>query len=282
MSKKILLLSSVIFLSSCATTNISELGDKFLDLINPSDDATEVAMLSGEETLIAMDEAGGFTIDELEELSNDELIAIAREKGLEDLILLDEDGNLLNRDQIINAIVESAALLESKSEELESMSDDELIEVAVAKGLTEQIVLDADGNLANREELVEALLESAAATEAAISEFGNNADSFTLYFACDDTEIDEVATRTIIQHANFMQENPSVNLRLEGHADERGTREYNLALGENRALSVKEVLGLYNLDDRIIVVSYGEESPILTGSNEEAWEKNRRVEFSYY
>ena len=64
--------------------------------------------------------------------------------------------------------------------------------------------------------------------------------------------------------------------------DERGTREYNLALGENRALSVKEVLGLYNLDDRIIVVSYGEESPILTGSNEEAWEKNRRVEFSYY
>ena len=282
MSKKILLLSSVIFLSSCATTNISELGDKFLDLINPSDAATEEAVLGGEETLVAMDQTGGFTIDELEALSNDELIAIAQEKGLEDLILLDEDGNLLNRDQIINAIVESAALLESKSDELGSMSDDELIEVAVAKGLSEEIVLDADGNLANRDELIEALVENAAATEAAISEFGNNADSFTLYFAYDDTEIDEVATRIIIQHANFMQSNPSVNLRLEGHADERGTREYNLALGENRALSVKEVLGLYNLDDRIIVVSYGEEQPILTGSNEEAWEKNRRVEFVYY
>ena len=125
MSKKILLLSSVIFLSSCATTNISELGDKFLDLINPSDAATEEAVLGGEETLVAMDQTGGFTIDELEALSNDELIAIAKEKGLEDLILLDEDGNLLNRDQIINAIVESAALLESKSDELESMSDDE-------------------------------------------------------------------------------------------------------------------------------------------------------------
>ena len=282
MSKKILLLSSVIFLSSCATTNISELGDKFLDLINPSDAATEEAVLGGEETLVAMDQTGGFTIDELEALSNDELIAIAQEKGLEDLILLDEDGNLLNRDQIINAIVESAALLESKSDELESMSDDELIEVAVAKGLSEEIVLDADGNLANRDELIEALVENAAATEAAISEFGNNADSFTLYFAYDDTEIDEVATRIIIQHANFMQSNPSVNLRLEGHADERGTREYNLAIGENRALSVKEVLGLYNLDDRIIVVRYGEEQPILTGSNEEAWEKNRRVEFVYY
>jgi peptidoglycan-associated lipoprotein len=282
MSKKILLLSSVIFLSSCATTNISELGDKFLDLINPSDAATEEAILGGEETLVAMDQTGGFTIDELEALSNDELIAIANEKGLEDLILLDEDGNLLNRDQIINAIVESAALLESKTDALESMSDDELIEVAVAKGLSEEIALDADGNLTNREELIEALVENAAVTEAAISEFGNNADSFILYFAYDDTEIDEVATRIIIQHANFMQSNPSVNLRLEGHADERGTREYNLALGENRALSVKEVLGLYNLDDRIIVVSYGEEQPILTGSNEEAWEKNRRVEFVYY
>ena len=282
MSKKILLLSSVIFLSSCASTNISELGDKFLDLINPSDVATEEAMLSGEETLVASDETGGFTIDELEQLSNDELIAITMEKGLEDLILLDADGNLLNRDQIINAIIESGELLSNKTEELNEMSDDELMEVAVAKGLVDEIVLDADGNLENKEELIEAILESAAVTEAVISEFGNQAESFTLYFAYDDTEMDEVATRIIIQHANFMQNNPSINVRLEGHADERGTREYNLALGENRALSVKEVLGLYNLNDRIIVVSYGEEDPVLTGSNEEAWEKNRRVELIYY
>ena len=281
MSKKILLLSSVIFLSSCATTNISELGDKFLDLINPSDAPTESIDLS-EEALVMTTDGGEFSISDLEVLSNDELIAIAKEKGLEDLILLDEDGNLLNREQIINAIVESGALLESRSDELESMSDDELIEVAVAKGLGDEIELDVDGNLANKEELIEAILETAAATEAAISEFGNQAESFTLYFAYDDTEIDEVATRIIIQHANFMQNNPSVNLRLEGHADERGTREYNLALGENRALSVKEVLGLYNLDDRIIVVSYGEEDPVLTGSNEAAWEKNRRVELVYY
>ena len=281
MSKKILLLSSVIFLSSCATTNISELGDKFLDLINPSDAPTESIDLSEDELVMTTD-GGEFSISDLEVLSNDELIAIAKEKGLEDLILLDEDGNLLNREQIINAIVESGALLESRSDELESMSDDELIEVAVAKGLGDEIELDADGNLANKEELIEAILESAAATEAAISEFGNQAESFTLYFAYDDTEIDEVATRIIIQHANFMQNNPSVNLRLEGHADERGTREYNLALGENRALSVKEVLGLYNLDDRIIVVSYGEEDPVLSGSNEAAWEKNRRVELVYY
>jgi peptidoglycan-associated lipoprotein len=281
MSKKILLLSSVIFLSSCATTNISELGDKFLDLINPSDEASESADLR-EEVLVLSDENGGFSIDELEQLSNDELIAIAKEKGLEDLILLDSDGNLQNRDQIINAILDSAELLESKSDELGSLSDDAIMEIAMAKGMEDQIIYDEDGNLANREELIEALVGSSAASEALINEFKNTSDSFVLYFAYDDTEIDEAATRTIIQHANFMQNNPSVSLRLEGHADERGTREYNLALGENRALSVKEVLGLHNLDDRVLVVSYGEESPILTGSNEEAWEKNRRVEFSYY
>ena len=282
MSKKILLLSSVIFLSSCAATNISELGDKFLDLINPSDAATEQADLGGDTTLVAIDENGGFTIDELEQLSNDELIAIAKEKGLGDLIVLDADGNLQNRDQIINAIVESGDLLDGKTAELESLSDDALIEMINSKGMGDLIVLDADGNLANRDELIQALMDDAAAMLAIIENFKNSSDSFILYFDYDDTEIDEESTRKIIEHANFMQDNPSLSLRLEGHADERGTREYNLALGENRALSVKEVLSLYNLDDRILVVSYGEESPVMVGSNELAWEENRRVEFSYY
>jgi peptidoglycan-associated lipoprotein len=282
MSKKILLLSSVIFLSSCGANNISELGDKFLDLINPSDAATEQADLGGDEILIAMDENGGFTISELEQLSNDDLIAIAKEKGLGDLIVLDADGNLQNRDQIINAIVESGDLLDGKTAELELLSDDALIEMANSKGMGDMVILDADGNLANRDELINALMDDAAALLAIIKNFKDSSGSFTLYFSYDDTEIDEVSTRTIIEHANFMQDNPSVSLRLEGHADERGTREYNLALGENRALSVKEVLGLYNLDDRITVVSYGEESPVLYGSSEEAWKKNRRVEFSYY
>ena len=143
-------------------------------------------------------------------------------------------------------------------------------------------ILDEDGNLQNRDELVETLVEGAAETESAVAELEKVGGSFVLYFAYDDTEIDEKATRVIIEHANFMQNNPSVRLRLEGHADERGTREYNLALGENRALSVKEVLGLYNLEDRVVVVSYGEERPVAIGQNEEAWQKNRRVEFVYY
>ena len=280
MSKKILLLSSVIFLSSCAATNISELGDKFLDLINPSDAPAEVADLS--EQVLVLSDDGGFTVAELEQLSNDELIAIAKEKGLEDMIVLDADGNLQNREQLINAIIESGDLMDGKSAELESLSDDALIEMAIAKGLGDMIELDADGNLLNRDELESALMADAAKVMAVIEEFKNSGTSFILYFDYDDTGIDEVATRSIIEHANFMQNNPSVNVRLEGHADERGTREYNLALGENRALAVQEVLELYNLEDRIMVVSYGEEQPVLVGSNEEAWEENRRVEFSYY
>ena len=285
MSKKILLITSVIFLSSCASTNIQELGDKFLDLINPSDAPAEVADLS-EQVLVLSGESGGFTEEELETLSNDELIELAREKGLEDKLVLDADGNLQNRDEIIKALVESEALSEAlkegATEELEALSNDALVEIAQAKGLEDKIILDEDGNLQNRDELIEALVEGAAETESAVAELEKVGGSFTLYFAYDDTEIDEAATRVIIEHANFMQNNPSVRLRLEGHADERGTREYNLALGENRALSVKEVLGLYNLEDRVVVVSYGEEQPVEIEHNEEAWEKNRRVEFVYY
>jgi len=281
MSKKILLITSVIFISSCAATNIQELGDKFLDLINPSDTPAEVTDLS-EQVLVLDAENGGFTEEELETLSNDELIELAKEKSLEDILLLDADGNLLNRDQVIKALVDSEVLKEGVIQELESLSNDALVEIAQAKGMEDNIILDDDGNLVNRDELIEALVEGAAEVETAVAELEKIGGSFTLYFAYDDTEIDEVATRVIIEHANFMQNNPSVRLRLEGHADERGTREYNLALGENRALSVKEVLGLYNLEDRVVVVSYGEEQPVEIEHNEDAWEKNRRVEFVYY
>ena len=104
---------------------------------------------------------------------------------------------------------------------------------------------------------------------------------FTLYFSFDGYEISEAATNEIIKHANLMKDYPQLNLRLEGHADERGTREYNLALGENRALAVKDVLALYGLLSRTQVISYGEEKPISNEHNEEGWKKNRRVDFIY-
>ena len=128
-------------------------------------------------------------------------------------------------------------------------------------------------------------LDDAAAARAAAAEERMRRSALAnrvFYFDFDIADFRQADRDVLNFHAQDLTANPSKRVRLEGHADERGTREYNLALGENRALSVKEVLGLYNLDDRIIVVSYGEEDPVLTGSNEAAWEKNRRVELVYY
>ena len=116
---------------------------------------------------------------------------------------------------------------------------------------------------------------------AAVNELKEKGVKFTLYFSFDGYSISNIATDEIIKHANLMKEYPNLKLRLEGHADERGTREYNLALGENRALAVKDVLELYGLGTRTEVISYGEEKPISNDSNEEGWKKNRRVDFIY-
>lgn len=114
-----------------------------------------------------------------------------------------------------------------------------------------------------------------------VAQLKNSGTKFVLNFSYDGSEIDEAATQEVIKHANFMRDNPTLDLRLEGHADERGTREYNLALGENRALAVKEILGLYDLSSRVKVVSFGEENPVAQLHDESAWQQNRRVEFIY-
>ena len=75
---------------------------------------------------------------------------------------------------------------------------------------------------------------------------------------------------------------PDVKVKLEGHCDERGTREYNLALGERRAKAAAELLKVLGVDgSRISTVSYGEEKPLVDGHDEAAWAKNRRVEILY-
>ena len=78
--------------------------------------------------------------------------------------------------------------------------------------------------------------------------------------------------------AQWMQEHPEVRLRVAGHADERGTREYNLALGERRATVVRSYLAASGVaGERLDTVSYGKERPAVVGSNEAAWAKNRRA-----
>ncbi len=104
----------------------------------------------------------------------------------------------------------------------------------------------------------------------------------TIYFDFDQSDIRGEFAELLQAHAAYLRNNGNVRVLLEGHADERGTPEYNIALGERRAKSVAQYLmGLGVLESQIYVVSYGEEKPLDPRSNEEAWSKNRRAVLVY-
>lgn len=103
-----------------------------------------------------------------------------------------------------------------------------------------------------------------------------------VYFDFDRYDIRSDARSVVETHAAFLTRNPNVPVRLEGHADERGSREYNLALGEKRANSVRDALTVLGVNPlQITTLSYGEERPVDRSSNEMAWQLNRRVELVY-
>ena len=98
-----------------------------------------------------------------------------------------------------------------------------------------------------------------------------------VFFATNETVLTTASRETLRAQAAWLRKNSSINVVLEGHADERGTREYNLALGERRANSAKDYLMTYGISsDRISVLSYGKERPVDASSNPLAWSKNRR------
>jgi peptidoglycan-associated lipoprotein len=101
-------------------------------------------------------------------------------------------------------------------------------------------------------------------------------------FDFDRSEVKSEFYEVIQANARYMQADSSANVTISGHCDERGTREYNLALGERRAIAVKNALIAEGVaDDRITVVSFGEDNPVDEAHNEQAWSKNRRAEFAY-
>jgi len=98
-----------------------------------------------------------------------------------------------------------------------------------------------------------------------------------VFFATNETVLTTASRETLRKQAGWLRKNSDINVVLEGHADERGTREYNLALGERRANSAKDYLMTYGISsDRISVLSYGKERPVDSGSSPLAWSKNRR------
>lgn len=104
----------------------------------------------------------------------------------------------------------------------------------------------------------------------------------TVYFDFDKSDIKPEARGIIEAHAKYLSNNRSASVTLEGHADERGTREYNIALGERRANAVRQLMTLMGASgQQIRTVSYGEERPVCTEHDESCWAQNRRVEIIY-
>jgi len=102
------------------------------------------------------------------------------------------------------------------------------------------------------------------------------------YFDFDRSEIQDQYLQTLSAHSSFLSMNPDLNVIIHGHADERGTREYNMALAERRGLSITEMLMRYGVSNaQIQTVSHGEEKPAVIGHDEQAWALNRRVEIEY-
>ena len=145
-------------------------------------------------------------------------------------------------------------------------------------------VFSACGGGATTEEAVTETTEEAAPEAAAEAQRKEerlrdaiSAAGDIIYFAYDSSVMTTEGRRVADAHIALLQTNNS-NVKLEGHTDERGTREYNLALGERRANAVRDYMVVNGVSsDRIETVSYGEEDPVAMGSGEASWSKNRRV-----
>jgi peptidoglycan-associated lipoprotein len=116
------------------------------------------------------------------------------------------------------------------------------------------------------------------------SQFGIDGDPLNykvLYFKYNSSAIDERSRIIATRHAQHLGQNGGARVNLEGHADERGTRDFNLALGERRAQSVAQLMSAAGANSTIETISYGEERPVDAAHTETAWQSNRRVEIKY-
>ena len=149
-------------------------------------------------------------------------------------------------------------------EELERMRAD-----SIARAQEEARRLEEERR---QREAEEARRAAVAAARASLTEM--------VFFDYDESAITLESERILRQKVDILRASPMVQMRLEGHADERGSTEYNVALGNRRAEAVKQFFASFGIDEsRFSMVSYGEERPRVRDSNEEAWAQNRRVEF---
>ena len=142
-------------------------------------------------------------------------------------------------------------------------------ESASASGEGEATMTESETVMVEEEVIVGPALES---QEGLTATYGDR-----VFFDFDKSDIKPEARRTVVGWADWMRRFPSRTVTIEGHCDERGTREYNLALGERRATAVKNFMVALGIDpNRVTTLSYGKERPAVLGSNEWAWAQNRR------
>ena len=151
----------------------------------------------------------------------------------------------------------------------------------------ENLVLDAEGGLLDDTDSIstEIEVEENVAQKIEIDEVESVNQQLTnqlievgdrVFFEYDQTVIAEEGRDTLLKQAQFLNNNMDISITITGHCDERGTREYNLALGERRASSVKNYLVSLGIDaNRISIISYGKEKPSVAGHNDWAWSQNR-------
>lgn len=135
---------------------------------------------------------------------------------------------------------------------------------------------------ARADSIAAAEAERLRARQATAAEAARVRESLTdlIYFEYDSDQLTPDTQERLRDKASILRANPSIRLRIEGHADERGSTEYNLALGQRRAESVRVFLAGYGIgEERLPTISYGKERPLVEGSGEAAWARNRRAEF---
>lgn len=116
--------------------------------------------------------------------------------------------------------------------------------------------------------------------EARLQNFQETGDLNDIHFAFDKYDLTDESKQILRQNAEWLKQNPGARVEIQGHCDERGTNNYNLGLGERRAVSTKKFLKALGIDEgRIFTISYGEEKPFCFESNEDCWWKNRRAHF---
>lgn len=143
----------------------------------------------------------------------------------------------------------------------------------VPSSVTEEVVHEPVTETIVSEEVTEELPEDLAQLNAQ----GYLEDAF---FDTDRFDLTPAAREALAKNAAWLQKHPTISILVEGHCDERNTREYNLALGERRASTVRDYLVLLGIaSQRIQIISYGEERPFALGNNEDAWRLNRRSHF---